>query len=71
MNLSAVFDTNILISGILWRGIPFQLLRWAEEHRLRICTSLEILTEVYRVLYYPKFQQLIDDQQSSPRELLA
>jgi len=71
MNLNAVFDTNILISGILWRGIPFQLLRWAEEHRLRICTSLEILTEVYRVLYYPKFQQLIDDQQSSPRELLA
>ncbi|MCK4527527.1 hypothetical protein KAW18_09170 [candidate division WOR-3 bacterium] len=46
MNLNAVFDTNLLISGILWRGIPFQLLKWAEEGRLRIYTSLEILDEV-------------------------
>ena len=43
MNLHAVFDTNLLISGILWRGTPFQLLKWAEEGRLRIYTSLEIL----------------------------
>ncbi len=52
MNLNAVFDTNMLISGILWRGIPFQSLKWAEEGSLRIYTSLEILTGVYRVLIY-------------------
>ena len=71
MKLQTVMDTNVLISGILWRGVPFQLLRWAEERHLRIYTSLEILAEVYRVLHYPKFQQYIDNQQASPGELFA
>jgi len=71
MNLKAVLDTNVLISGILWRGVPFNLLRWAEEGRLQIYTSLEILSEVYRVLYYPKFKQYIENQQASPGELFA
>ena len=71
MILNAVFDTNLLISGILWKGIPFQLLRWAEKGRLRVYTSLDILAEVYRVLHYPKFQQYIDNQQASPGELFA
>ena len=47
------------------------LLRWAEEGTLRIYTSLEILAEVYRVLYYPKFNQYIDDQKASQGELFA
>jgi len=71
MNLHAVFDTNLLISGILWRGTPFQLLKWAEEGRLRIYTSLEILDEAYRVLHYPKFEQYIDNQKASLKELFA
>jgi len=32
-------NTNVLISGILWRGVPFQLLRWAEGKRLRAETG--------------------------------
>lgn len=71
MKLRTVMDTNVLVSGILWRGVPFQLLRWAEESHLRIYTSLEILGEIYRVLHYPKFQQYIDNQQASPGELFA
>ena len=71
MKLRTVMDTNVLVSGILWRGIPFQLLRWTEEDKLRIYTSLEILGEVYRVLHYPKFQQYIDNLQASPREFFA
>ena len=71
MKLQAVIDTNVLLSGILWRGVPFQLLRWAEDRHMRIYTSLEILAEVYRVLHYPKFQQYIDNQQASPGELFA
>ena len=71
MKLSTVMDTNVLVSGILWRGIPFQLLRWAEKNSLIIYTSLDIMTEVYRVLHYPKFQQYIDNQQASPGELFT
>ena len=71
MKLNAVFDTNLLISGVPWKGIPFQLLRWVEERHLRIYTSLEILAEVYRVLHYPKFQQYIDNRQASPGKLFS
>ena len=71
MMLKAVFDTNVLISGILWKGIPFQLLTWAEASQLQIYTSFEILEEVYRVLHYPKFQGYIDNQQAALRTLFA
>lgn len=71
MKLRAVMDTNVLVSGILWRGVPFELLRWAEKNNLVIYTSLEILDEVHRVLHYPKFQQYIGNQQASPEELFA
>ncbi len=57
MKPESVLDTNVLISGILWRGVPFQLLRWAEEGKLGIYSSLDIMAEVYRVLHYPKFQK--------------
>ncbi len=71
MKLRAVMDTNVLVSGILWRGVPFELLRWAEKHSLIIYTSLDIMAEVYRVVHYPKFQQYVDNQKTSPGELFA
>jgi len=69
MKLKVVMDTNVLISGILWRGIPFELLRWTEKGNLIIYTSLEILAEVNRVLNYSKFQKYIDREKSTPGEL--
>ncbi len=71
MKLRAVMDTNVLVSGVLWRGVPFQLLKWAEKNHLVIYTNLDIMAEVYRVVHYPKFQQYIDNQQASPGELFA
>lgn len=69
MKPEAVFDTNVLVSGILWRGVPFQLLKFAENKNLTIYSSLEIMSEVYRVLHYPKFKKHIDGQHTSPTEL--
>lgn len=69
MKLSAVMDTNVLISGVLWRGIPFELMSWAEKNSLVIYTSLEILAEVHRVLHYSKFQKYIESEVSPPGEL--
>jgi len=71
MKLRAVIDTNVLISGVLWRGVPFYLLKWAEENSLIIYTSLDIMAEVYRVLNYPKFEQYIDKQKASSGELFT
>lgn len=69
MKRQCVLDANVLISGILWRGVPFQLLRWAEQGRLTIYSSLDIMAEVYRVLHYTKFQKYIDERRTSPGEL--
>ncbi len=69
--MEAVLDTNLLISGVLWKGIPFQLLRWAENGELVIYTSLEILAEVHRVLHYPKFEKIINTVERSPNDLFA
>ena len=69
MKIECVMDTNVLISGILWRGVPFQLLKLAEQEKLIIFSSMDILTEVYRVLHYPKFQRYIEHREISPREL--
>ena len=71
MKLSVVMDTNVLVSGVLWRGVPFQLLRWAEKSILTIYISLDILEEVHRVLHYPKLRQYIDLKKTSPDELFA
>ena len=60
MKIRAVIDTNVLISGVLWQGLPFQLLRWAERNSLVVFTSLDIMAEVHRVLHYSKFQHYID-----------
>ena len=40
MMLKAVLDTNVLISGVLWKGSPFKILKWAEEHRLFFYTNI-------------------------------
>ena len=69
MTRQAVLDTNVLISGVLWRGVPYRLLTWAEKSTLSFYSSLDIMTEVYRVLHYPKFQRCIDKHHTSPGEL--
>jgi putative PIN family toxin of toxin-antitoxin system len=41
----AVFDTNVLFSGLGWRGSPFQCLQLARQGRVQAVTCREILTE--------------------------
>jgi len=69
--VEAVLDTNVLISGVLWKGIPFQLLQWAENRKLAIYTSHEILEEVHRVLHYPKFRKYIHNMGVSSNDLFT
>ena len=48
--MRAVLDTNILISGIFWKGTPFKVLdAWINE-RYELVLSEEILTEYSRTL---------------------
>ena len=45
MRSVVVFDTNILISGIIWRGPPYRCLELARSEQTESVTCREILNE--------------------------
>ena len=50
MSLAAVFDTNILFSGLGWRGRPFECLDLARSGEIESVTCPEILAELAELL---------------------
>ena len=46
MRFVAVFDTNILLSGIGWKGNPFRCLELARSGTVEVVTCQEILDEL-------------------------
>lgn len=54
--MKVVIDTNVVISALLFGGIPGRLISlWKEQH-IQPLASKEIIDEYLRVLAYPKFQ---------------
>lgn len=49
-----VVDTNIAVSGLLWRGKPFRLLEFARAGICEVYTSPALLVELDVVLNHPK-----------------
>lgn len=66
-----VIDTNIWVSGLLWRGKPWQLLRLAEDGKVKICIAYQMLLELTEVLAYPQFQERLDALGLTPQQLAA
>jgi putative PIN family toxin of toxin-antitoxin system len=46
----ALYDTNVLISGIFWRGLPRQLVRLARARQVHVVTCQALLDELQSVL---------------------
>jgi putative PIN family toxin of toxin-antitoxin system len=65
-----VVDTNVLISGLLWLGLPHRLIELAEEGSITICATGETLEELRGVLGRPKFRQAIRMRRSSIEEIM-
>jgi putative PIN family toxin of toxin-antitoxin system len=61
--LTAVLDTNVLVSGVVSRGgIPGQILHAWQEQEFALAVSQTILTEVARTLQDPYFRQRLTEQ---------
>ena len=53
--MKIVLDTNTVISGLLWKGAPRQILDLARSGSLTLFTSPELLAELANVLERKKF----------------
>ena len=47
--MKVILDTNVFISGIFFKGIPFEILRAWRNHKIELVMSKEILDEYIKV----------------------
>lgn len=57
--MRVVLDTNTVVSGLFWNGTPRRLLDAADLHEIELYASPPLLSELYRVLGYPKLSAKI------------
>jgi uncharacterized protein len=50
VKIKAILDTNVFISGVFWKGPPFEILKAWQEQRFHLAVSAPILDEYRRVL---------------------
>ena len=48
-------DTNVLVSALGWNGAEAAVMEMVFDCTLELCISVQILSEFYRVVKYPKF----------------
>lgn len=65
-----VLDTNIIVSGIFWGGMPGRLYKLAAEQAVLPLSSEKLLTELNRVLHYPKFDRYLLRLKTTPDDLI-
>jgi len=54
-----VFDTNVVVSALLWEGKPGQLLAKAESGEIQLYTSRILLDELQETLERPKLAKRV------------
>jgi hypothetical protein len=60
-----VLDTNVVVSALLWNGVPGELLNCASREDVIFFSSLPLLTELTDVLSRPRFEHRIAASQLS------
>jgi len=66
-----VIDTNIWISGLLWRGMPWNLLHVAEKGHVELCMAPSMLVELAEVLDYERLQSRLEQLGLTTAKLVA
>ena len=65
-NMRAVIDTNVLLSGLLWRGTPHQLMEAGRAGTIALVTSPALLSERDAVIRRPKFHAILARSRIDP-----
>jgi len=67
----AVIDTNVLVSGLLWHGIPHRLIEQIRAGTLTLIASSALLAELDEVIRRPKFHAILARSRTDPDRTLA
>lgn len=65
-----ILDTNIVVSALLWGGIPRRLLELGRDNTVTLFTSPDLLDELADVLSREKFSNLLAQHQLTPDYLM-
>lgn len=57
--MRAIIDTNVLVSGLFWRGAPHALLERVRVGEVTLVISPALLTELADVINRPKFHSIL------------
>lgn len=66
-----VIDTNLWVSGLLWRGLPWRLLRLAEQGQVTLCMTPTMVAELAGVLTYERLYPRLQQLELTPADLIA
>mgnify|MGYP000900443532 FL=1 len=70
--MRVVLDTNVVMSALLWRGAPHQLLEAIRQRpSIQLCSSAALLEELADVLTRPSATQRLAIIGKTAREVLA
>jgi len=69
--MNIVLDTNVFISGTFWKGKLHEIIRMAEEGKVDIATTEEILEELLDVLKRAKFSHLYKEGETDLQEIFG
>ncbi len=69
--MRAVLDTNVIVSGLLWRGTPRALVEQARAGTLGVITSPALIAELSRIVRRPKFQTILTRSNTDPDRILT
>ncbi len=67
--MKIVLDNNVFISGIFWQGSPNEIIKLAEQKKLIIVATSEIINELFGVLEREKFSRFFRESQTEKQEV--
>ena len=68
--MRVVADTNIVVSGLMWRGNPRRILDAARTGEIQLLTTVALLAELEDVLGRDKFAVRLVSAAVTPRDLV-
>jgi putative PIN family toxin of toxin-antitoxin system len=69
--LRVVLDSNVWVSAAIWGGRPAEVVELAEQGKIEIFISAEILSEISRILDYGRLRSIYEGAGVRKWELMA